>query len=320
MKKACKIRAHIERAIYITEVSDENGDFELETSAPCGFGKATIKNDHVIGNCSETNTKNCLFELDVNVPNIKDNKFNACSDTSFKYLSGVCWITATLDIISRTSFIRNVKPEIQSWILDAQRAPRAVRGSQTSLAIRTMPESVRDFLRNTDNTQGRKYFKTLRKRTFFIGQGGHADDLLIHILKVSGIPFELYEFDSFDKNDNDYDLRGRGADKMFGVNMQYAIFSFQNKIPTTVRDAMLWVTKNSTHRIKNSRPKIMMRIIGGLLTMSNHVMCFTVCTQKQGDFIRLCHDGEGLLLQDVASWELDKSFQSMQYVVEFMKK
>ena len=100
MKRACKIRAHIERAIYITEVSDENGDFELETNAPCGFGKATIKNDHVIGNCSETNTKNCLFELDVNVPNIKDNKFNACSDTSFKYLSGVCWITATLDIIN----------------------------------------------------------------------------------------------------------------------------------------------------------------------------------------------------------------------------
>ena len=138
---------------------------------------------------------------------------------------------------------------------------------------------------------------------------------MISILKISRIPFELYEFESFDENDNDYDLRGRGADRDFGVNMQYAIFSFQNKT-TTVRDAMLWVTKNNSHRIKNSRPKILMKIIGGLLTMSNHVMCFTVCRRKK---IRLCHDGEGLLLKDVASWELDKTFQSMQYVVEFMK-
>lgn len=38
MNRACKIRAHIERAqIYITEVSDENGDFELETNDPLGF-------------------------------------------------------------------------------------------------------------------------------------------------------------------------------------------------------------------------------------------------------------------------------------------
>ena len=163
--RACKIRAHIERAQkYIAVVSDENEDFEPQ--APLGFGKATIKNDHVIGDCSETNTKNCLFELDVKVPDIKQNKFNPCSDTSFKYLSGVCWITATLDIISRTSIITRVKADIQNWILDAQTAPRTVRGSQTSLAIRTMPESVRDFLQNIDNTQGRKYFRKLRKKLF----------------------------------------------------------------------------------------------------------------------------------------------------------
>ena len=261
------------------------------------FGE--LSNNDITGNCKETNKVNCIYRLNHKIPNLKKNRFNVCSHQSFHYLSGVCWITSVLDLISRTSLLQYVKSEIQEWVIDAQTANKNIRGAETSLAIYLMPESIRDYL----YSQNTKYFRKVKGNLYFVGDGGVASSLLYHILTISSTDTRVLPKKVFNNRANDLKQLIR-TDVDFKEKFLIIDFSTPKK---TLAQIATWLHANHTYKKT--------KVLGGLIMFSDHVMCFTICIKKMSVDIRLCHDGEAIKIEDLQP-EWSKTVQSLQILVQ----
>jgi hypothetical protein len=236
-------------------------------------------------------------------------------DRSMRYLPGGCWLTAVIDLVSKSSLLSDMDQVVYKWLCMVWHTHTSSRGYEMSMAVHTMPAFLRTFLRH--------YIRRRDGGTWFDVFGSSPLLALSEILEHSGLSYMEYTYDTVSVDElREGDLLQQWkyeGNEEYGMRKYYVhVVLPDDRLDITLEDAIGALAACEPALVPGDKPAAGRYgyIAGGIVIMKDHAMALTPDPTAKKKF-RVCHDGRARQIHEIGKRDRTAQLQNIIVLVQF---